>query len=104
MAGNPPKSSGGDDLSAPCDKLRFRAVLASPNPDVIYSITSGQYLSIEIGDNNRVEVTDISGAIVGVISSEKGLAVRACLEKGFSFHCRASDVRAPRIEVDVYPA
>ena len=82
--------------------LRFTTVLASPDPDVVASVTDGQLLDIvRVDEPIRVIVAKtLFGEIVGAVSREI-ITLRACIDEGHTYEAEVIQAAGGSVTVEV---
>lgn len=107
MAG---RSSGGGEThgrqnyQGSCDSLNFDVVLSSPQIDNFDKISVGHSLVVSVEAEFLVVVRDNNGAMIGTITGDKGDRLEECLNEGYHFYVRVTELERPRCKVRVTSA
>jgi hypothetical protein len=93
---------GGDDT--PCDQLRFRTSIASPQP-AASELKVGDVLRVELssGPPAVIHLVDSNGNVVGSLISRVADLLR-CIQDGFDYEAEVMEINGGGIAVDVRPA
>lgn len=103
-SGGPGGGFGPRDDGTPCDQLRFRTSIASPQP-AADGLDVGDVLRVVLNSGPPVVIhlVDHGGNVVGSLITRIADLLR-CIQDGFSYEAEVEEVDGGDIQVDVRPA
>lgn len=92
------------DRQTPCDQLRFRTTIASPQR-AASMLSVGDILEVRLnsGPPQTIDLIDAGGNLVGAIVTRTTDLVR-CLQDGFRFEAEVQSINGGEIRIEVRPA
>jgi hypothetical protein len=102
--GGPGGGFGPSDDRTPCDQLRFRTSVASPQP-AADDLKVGDVLQVELnpGPPVVIHLVDSDGNVVGSLITRIADLLR-CIQDGFSYEADVKEINGGDFQVDVRPA
>jgi hypothetical protein len=101
-------SGGGGGAGGGTDKCAIyeTAVLASPVPAVIATLSVGDILAVDLetSPRDRVVVRTNGGQVAGAITSIRLVDIIECIGEGFSYQAEVKSINGGKIEVEIRPA
>jgi hypothetical protein len=88
--------------SNPCERVAFRAVINSPQPAVVLTLTAGDVLDVKLQTTpTNAVITEFAGKLVGALTGTQVNALINCLQNGFSYTATVVSVVGGVCTVDV---
>lgn len=103
-SGGPGGGFGPRDDRTPCDQLRFKTSIASPQP-AADALNVGDVLQVVLRSGPRVVIhlVDGDGNVVGSLITRIPDLLR-CIQDGFSYEAEVEGIDGGDIQLDVRPA
>jgi hypothetical protein len=103
-SGGPGGGFGPRDDRTPCDQLRFRTSIASPQP-AASDLEVGDVLEVVLRSGPRVaiDLIDSSSDVVGSLITHIADLLR-CIQDGFSYEAEVKEIDGGDVRVDVRPS
>lgn len=97
---SPPSTNGGDS----CEQLGFDTYLASPNPEVVSTLTVGDGLPLQIqplsGGLSAIAALSSGGQIAGSVATRVSELLR-CIQAGHTYSATILSIASGAVQVRV---
>lgn len=86
-----------------CDRLVFRTVVNSPQPEILDTVVAEEILEVSVDLIGGIQVLTVkkNKKIVGTLTSDQVSVLIACMAKGFKYQAKVMSKRGGRCEVEV---
>ena len=90
--------------SNPCDKLSFLAIVNSPQPAVIATLSQGDLLDVKLQAAPQTVVVVLhQGAVVGTFTGLQVASLINCLQNGYEYNAKVISVVGGKCTIEVGP-
>jgi hypothetical protein len=100
-----PQAVSGETTLADCGTIKFETDLASPQPNVVYTLSVGDVLAVELDTTGaRVVVAAVTqlGVTAGSIATRAAQLIR-CIRAGYSYAAEVLEINGGIVRVRVAP-
>ncbi|MEJ7693169.1 hypothetical protein [Daejeonella sp.] len=104
MSGSSGGSFGGGFAPEPtCEKILIRTQLASPVPDVIDDLRTGDVLDVVLGGpTGPLTAQTNDGDVAGAILISNPASLINCINEGFEFKAKVMDITGGDCQISLY--
>jgi len=107
MSGSGGGGGGGGgvpDTPPSCNALKFKALLASPQPAAVATLRVGEFLDIDVAQQSGqvvVRVLKKNGTVVGALAGPDATRVRNCIGQGHDYQAEVLSINLGQVQVEV---
>lgn len=106
MSGSGGGGGGGgapDVGDVPCDRLKFEAQLASPQPAVVAMLSVGEVLDVAVVNMKGQLVVQVlrSGQVAGGLAGPDATRLRNCISEGHQYNATVRTLNGGQVRVQV---
>lgn len=85
-----------------CERLAFRAIINSPQPGIIPSLTTGNVLKVKLQTTPTIAViAELAGTLVGALTGTRVNELVNCIQNGYEYEATVVAVVGGKCTVDV---
>lgn len=89
--------------SSPCERVRFRAEVNSPQPEVISTLVVGHVLDVALWTAPAIAVVVLyQGAFAGALTGTQVNGLIECLQNGFTYSASVVSISGGKCTVEVF--
>lgn len=95
---------GTPDTAPSCSALKFKALLASPQPGAVTTLRVGEILDIDVAQQAGqvvVRVLQKNGTLVGALAGPDATRVRNCIDQGHDYQAEVLSINLGQVHVEV---
>lgn len=85
-----------------CERVAFRAIINSPQPNIVPRLTTGDILDVKLQTTPTITViAELAGTVVGALTGTRVNDLVNCIQNGYQYEATVIDIVGGKCTVDV---